>query len=543
MMDHADGSSRLMARAFELARGVLGTTSPNPAVGAVIAQGSQIVGEGATRPPGEAHAEVVALTEAAERARGATLYVTLEPCAHYGRTPPCTEAIIAAGIDRVVVAVSDPDPQVSGRGLRQLRDAGIAVSIGDGAAEGARHYEAYASHRRSGRPFVTAKFAASLDGRIASTSGDSRWISGPQTLRWAHQHRPFTDAILVGVETIIVDNPQLTARPEHWRGPVPQPLRVVLDSRGRTPLDSRVLDGVATSPTLIATTAASDEAWRTQLQSRGVDVEILPSDAEALERGYGRVSLPSLLDLLGRERGIVSLLVEGGGEVLGSFFDQRLIDKVTAVIAPMIIGGAAQTAVRGRGAERMRDVLRLDRMSVERLGVDLLVTGYASHPEHELDIRIRPAGQTDCDAANELLAAQGVVGMPTCESLLAEARSGDAVIWLATTTSTRHSPLAAADAAEATEDVLGVGAVQLDGSERAEIRCLTVRSDAPSTVAERLRAACEASASGRDHQWLTLTLSNAPAVTEEQSKSAGYRYYRRNQQGAAVLIRRLGAFE
>ncbi len=542
------GSSRMMARAFELARAVRGTTSPNPAVGAVIVDGLQIVGEGATQPPGAPdpssrfgrpqlrpggpHAEVMALREAGARARGATMYVTLEPCAHFGRTPPCTDAIIEAGLARVVVAVGDPDPRVAGRGLNQLREAGIEVSLGDGAAEGAVHYEAYAHHRRSGRPFVTAKFAASLDGRIASTSGDSRWISGPQTLQWAHQHRPLFDAMLVGVETIIVDNPQLTARPERWTGAVPQPMRVVVDSRGRTPLESRVLDGTDTSRTLIATTDAAPGEFREVMASRGVEVAVLPGDPAA----EGRVSLAALLELLGQERGVVSLLVEGGGEVLGSFFDQRLINKVTAVVAPMIIGGDAQTAVRGRGAERMRDVLRLNHMNVERLGADLLVTGYPSHPERDLDVRIRPAGQTDVDAVDQLLAAQIIERAPTCDELLAAARAGEAVVWLATIQTT---PAVDAGESNEMEDILGVAAVQFERDERASIRCLAVRPDAPGSVAERLRDACEASASGRDATWLTLTVSTTPGVTDEQYKSASYRYYRRDADGSEVLIKRL----
>ncbi|MCY3569504.1 MAG: bifunctional diaminohydroxyphosphoribosylaminopyrimidine deaminase/5-amino-6-(5-phosphoribosylamino)uracil reductase RibD, partial [Chloroflexi bacterium] len=445
-------ASRHMARAFELARAVRGTTSPNPAVGAVIAHGSQIVGEGATQPPGGPHAEVMALRQAGELARGATLYVTLEPCAHVGRTPACTEAIIEAGLVRVVVAVGDPDRQVSGRGLGQLREAGIEVSLGDGAALGAEHYEAYAHHRRTGRPFVTAKFAASLDGRIASTSGDSRWVSGAQTLRWAHRNRPLFDAILVGVETIIVDNPQLTARPERWRGPIPQPLRVVLDSRGRTPLESRVLQGADASSTLIATTDAADDDWRTSIAHDGVHVAVLPADAEH----GGRVSLPALLELLGREHGVVNLLVEGGGEVLGSLFDQRLINKVTAVVAPMIIGGDAQTAVRGRGAERMKDVLRLNRMTSERLGSDLLVTGYPVHPERELQVRVRPAGPDDVEDINLLIASQLHAHAPGAEALLAAARLGEAVVWVAV------APPAHVDAGAVpagSEEVLGVAAI------------------------------------------------------------------------------------
>ncbi len=532
MISRPIGSSRLMARAFEVARSVRGTTSPNPAVGAVIANGTHVVGEGATQPPGGPHAEVMAIRDAGDHARGATMYVTLEPCAHFGRTPPCTAAIIEAGIAHVVVAYGDPDPRAAGRGLAQLREAGIKVSLGDGAAEGASHYEAYAHHRRSGRPFVTAKFAASLDGRIASTSGDSRWISGPQTLQWAHQNRPLYDAMLVGVETIIVDNPQLTARPDQWHGPAPQPLRVVLDSRGRTPLNSRVLDDTDTSPTLIATTNAAPEEWREAMRSRGVDLCELPGDASFARR----VSLPALLDLLGQQRGVVSLLVEGGGEVLGSFFDQRLINKVTAVVAPMIIGGDAQTAVRGRGAHRMRDVLRLNNMTLEQLGADLLVSGYPSDPERELNVHIRPAGQADAEIVNQLLAAHIAVDAPSCSEMLAEARAGDTVIWLATiqTPSANH----AGDVSDA-EDILGVAAVQFGEGERAAIRCLAVRPDAPASVGERLRESCEASAGGRDVRWLTLTVSTATGLTDEQYKLSGYRYYRRDAGNSDVLIKRL----
>ncbi|MDE2967859.1 MAG: bifunctional diaminohydroxyphosphoribosylaminopyrimidine deaminase/5-amino-6-(5-phosphoribosylamino)uracil reductase RibD [Chloroflexota bacterium] len=550
MSARSAGSSRLMLRAFELARAVRGTTSPNPAVGAVVARGSRVVGEGATQPPGSSdpssrhgrphqsgsdkrsggpHAEVMALRQAGDLARGSTMYVTLEPCAHFGRTPPCTEAIIKAGVARVVVAVGDPDPRVSGRGLAQLREAGIEVNLGDGAAEGAAHYEAYAHHRRTGRPFVTAKFAASLDGRIASTSGDSRWISGPQTLQWAHQNRPLFDAMLVGVETIIVDDPQLTARPERWNGPVPQPLRVVVDSRGRTPLDSRVLEDVSSSPTLIATVSASAE-WREAMASRKIDVAVLPADEN------GRVSLPALLDLLGQERGVVGLLVEGGGDVLGSFFDQRLVNKVTAVVAPMIIGGDAQAAVRGQGAKRMRDVLRLNHMTVERLGADLLISGYPSDPERELDVRIRPAGQADADAVDQLLAAQVAGLAPTCDELLAQALAGDAVVWLASVQTPRVED---GNGRQEQEDILGVAAVEFGDDGRAMIRCLAARPDAPGSVAERLRDSCEASAGGREIRWLCLTVQTVSGLSEEQYKSAGYRYYRRDASGSDVLIKRL----
>ena len=521
------GLSRPMARAFDLARSALGWTSPNPAVGAVLVRRSrsdergeriQIVGEGATQPPGGAHAEAIALREAGTRAQGATLYVTLEPCAHHGRTPPCTDALIEAGVAAVVVACLDPDPNVAGRGLEQLRGAGLTVTLGDGAAQAASHYEAYQHHRRSGRPFVSAKFAASLDGRIAATSGDSRWISGPQTLAWAHQQRPHFDAILVGVETILLDNPQLTARPREWRGPVPQPLRVVLDSRGRTPLDARVLDDLDSSPTLIATTELAPESWRSTLESRGVGVAILPAE-------HGRVALGPLLDRLGQQAGIVHLLVEGGGEVLGAFFDQRLIDKVHAVIAPMLIGGDAQTAVRGRGAERMRDVLRLSSVNVEHLGDDLLITGYPTPPEHELDIRLRPAGAADAAEIDELLTAAQLP--PLAATLLEQARRAEAVIWLATS-------------GDANGPTIGVAALRLPAAaESAELVCLTLRFGAPISAAERLREAAEASALGRECQWITAPLHTANALSPEAWKAVGYRYYRKSPNGQDTLIKSL----
>ena len=518
------GSSRMMSRAFELARSVSGTTSPNPAVGAVIAHGPRIVGEGATQRPGGPHAEAMALRNAGDLARGATIYVTLEPCNHTGRTPPCTDALIGAGIAEVVVAVGDPDPRVSGSGLQRLREAGMVVSLGDGAAEGASHYEAYAHHRRSGRPFVTAKFAASLDGRIASTSGDSRWISGPQTLRWAHRNRPHFDAILVGVETIIVDNPQLSARPERWTGPVPQPLRVVLDSRGRTPLDAQVLEGQDVNPTLIATTEACDPSWRAAMAARDIDLAVVEAGTD------GRVSLPALLTRLGQDQGVVSLLVEGGGEVLGSFFDQRLVNKVTAVVAPMLIGGDAQPAVKGRGAERMRDVLRLNRTSVETLGVDLLVTGYPSDPERELNLRVRPALTEDADTIAELLASQIPDGARLTDRLLYATRSASAVIWLAVA-----PPSSDADV----EDIVGVGAVGFDPDGPASIRCLAARVDAPATTGERLRESCEASAAGRDAEWLSLPRTQTPALSDEACREAGFRYYRSAEDGSDMLIKRL----
>jgi len=357
-----------MLRALELAREVQGRTSPNPSVGAVLVKDRRIVGEGATERPGDRHAEIVALQAAGPDAKGAALYVTLEPCCHEGRTAPCTDAIIAAGVSAVHFSHEDPDLNVSGHGCDQLENAGIALSHGEGEAEARRINEGFLMHRTQGRPFVIAKFAASLDGKIAATSGDSRWVSGPGTRGWAHDLRTRIDAIAVGVSTVVIDNPQLTARPNDELSDH-QPLRVVVDSRGRTPRDAGVLS--CDAPTLIATTSASPEAWRDEMTQAGARVEVLPDD------GAGRVSLPALMTTLARSD-VLTLLVEGGGVLHGSFFDEKLVDKVDAVVAPMIIGGDAPSAVVGSGAERMADALRLHEVTVEQLGHDLLVMGYTS---------------------------------------------------------------------------------------------------------------------------------------------------------------------
>jgi diaminohydroxyphosphoribosylaminopyrimidine deaminase/5-amino-6-(5-phosphoribosylamino)uracil reductase len=360
-------ASPFMQRALELAREAVGRTSPNPPVGAVVVVDDAIVAEGATQPPGGPHAEVVALASAGRLAPGATIYVTLEPCSHFGRTPPCVNAVVDAGVGKVVFSLVDPDENVQGRGRDTLVAAGIEVEAGDGAEESARVLEAYLKHRRTGRPFVVAKYAASLDGKIAAASGDSRWVSGPDTLTWAHQMRTRIDAIVVGVSTVLVDNPQLTARPP-GAAAARQPLRVVLDSRGRTPPDANVLHGGAA--TLIATTEAADAAWSERLRLPGVEVAKFPAGPD------GRVSLPDVLDELGR-RGVLLLLVEGGGVLHGSFFDQRLVDKLHAVIAPMVIGAAdAAGPVSGKGATLMSDAVRFRDLTVERLGDDILVTGY-----------------------------------------------------------------------------------------------------------------------------------------------------------------------
>lgn len=355
-----------MQRALQLAAAARGRVSPNPAVGAVVVQGGRVVGEGQTQPPPGEHAEIVALQQAGAAARGATMWVTLEPCSHFGRTPPCVDAILAAGVARVVCSIEDPDPHVNGAGIARLRAAGVQVDVGCEAERTREHLADYIMHRRSGRPLVTAKFAASLDGKIAARSGDSRWVSGPETLIWAHEERTRLDAIAVGVNTVLVDDPQLTARPNGSESGARQPLRVVVDSRGRTPSAARVLQGPAR--TLIATTTRAADGWRAEMQRRGAEVALLPEQD-------GHVELRALVTLLG-QRDCLNLLVEGGGVLLGSFFDAGLIDRVQAIIAPMIIGGRdAPTAVEGCGAERMADALRLERLRVSRLGRDVLIEG------------------------------------------------------------------------------------------------------------------------------------------------------------------------
>ncbi|MBI1885738.1 MAG: bifunctional diaminohydroxyphosphoribosylaminopyrimidine deaminase/5-amino-6-(5-phosphoribosylamino)uracil reductase RibD [Chloroflexi bacterium] len=359
-----------MARALRLARRVLGTTSPNPAVGAVVVRDGRIVGEGATQPPPGPHAEVVALSRAGEAARGGALYVSLEPCCHQGRTPPCVDAILEAGVSEVHIAMLDPDPSVNGGGRAALEAAGLKVTVGEGEEAARRLLEAYVKHRLARLPFVIAKFAASLDGRIAAASGDSRWVAGPQARAWAHRLRTRIDAIMVGSGTVVIDDPLLTARPG-GRTARRQPLRVVVDTRGRTPPMAQILTGPA--PTLVATADDTSLAWRASVEAAGAEVLLLPREGEHVD------PYPLLVALA--ERGVVSLLVEGGGVLLGSLFDRGLVDKVHAVIGPAIIGAAdAPAAVAGRGAYRMADALRLRDVSVRRLGEDILVTGYPQYP-------------------------------------------------------------------------------------------------------------------------------------------------------------------
>lgn len=357
-----------MARAIKLAQRAQGTTSPNPPVGAVLVKDGRVVGEGYTQPPGQAHAEVMAIRAAAEAARGSSLYVTLEPCSHHGRTPPCTEAIWSAGVTEVHMAMLDANPQVAGRGRQGLEAAHIQTFLEEQHRRAATELsEAHAKFVHTGLPFVTAKFAASLDGKIATRSGHSRWITGEPARAYAHRVRAASDAIIVGINTVLADDPELTARPG-GRTQKRQPLRVVVDSRARTPLGARVLSGPG--PCLIAVGGEADMVRVERLQQAGAQVLACPDEGP-------RVNLGTLLARLA-ERNCIDLLVEGGGTLLGAFVDAGLVDKVLAFIAPVILGGrVAVPVVAGRGAARVEEALRLEQVTLRRFGGDLLVKGYA----------------------------------------------------------------------------------------------------------------------------------------------------------------------
>lgn len=351
-----------MEQALALGYAALGSTSPNPAVGCVIARDGAVVGVGKTHPPGGMHAEAAALADAGELARGATLYTTLEPCNHYGRTPPCAHAIIAAGIAETHIAALDPNPNVIGGGAAKLQAAGISVHIGDGATSALRLIEGFAKHSAAGLPFVTAKFAMSLDGKIAARSGDSKWISGAESRGFAHTLRAQSDAVIVGINTALADDPQLTARDAQGNPLARQPLRVVLDNRARLPANARMLS--APGNTLIATASAAERRL-----PDGAATLTLPS-------ADGVVDLRALMAALG-ERDIVNALVEGGGGVLGALFDLNLVDKVVAFVAPVIIGGRnAVSPVAGEGAAQMTDALRLRDVTMRRFGADVAIIGY-----------------------------------------------------------------------------------------------------------------------------------------------------------------------
>ncbi len=358
-----------MQRALALARRAEGRTSPNPPVGAVLVKDGQIVGEGYHRRAGEPHAEAAALAQAGERARGATLYVTLEPCAHHGRTPPCTQALIRAGVAQVCFALKDPNPLVCGRGARELAAAGIVVQHGLCREEALEITLPFFKHITTGLPWLTAKFAMSLDGKIATHTGESRWISSTASRHKVHALRNVSDAILVGAGTVLADNPTLTTRLASGAeaSKVHHPVRILADSRGRVPSTARIFQADLPGRTILATTSAAPGQHLEQLKAQGVEVWRLPADAK------DRVSLADLLKAVG-ERGMLTLLVEGGAELLGSLFSLNLVDQVWVFIAPLMIGGRrAPGPLGGLGVDHLSQATRLAPLRVEKLGPDLWI--------------------------------------------------------------------------------------------------------------------------------------------------------------------------
>ncbi len=372
-MKPADRDAAYMALALRLAARGRATVSPNPMVGAVVVSGGRIVGRAFHRRPGEPHAEVLALRQAGPRARGATLYVTLEPCCHTGkRTPPCTPLLIHSGLRRVVIAMRDPNPLVNGRGIRALARAGLAVTVGCLREEAARLNERYCHWMRTGRPFVLLKAAMTLDGKIATARGESQWITGEVARREVHRLRSHVDAVMVGIGTVLRDDPRLTARPPESRagraGPR-QPLRVVLDSRLRIPPAARVLSGGATAGgTVVATTRRAAPRRIAALRRRNVTVLVLPAKA-------GRVALPACLARLGR-MGVSSLLVEGGSELNAAVLRAGLVNRVLLYVAPRLLGGQdAKGAFGGKAPSRLAEAIALADLRVRRVGEDYLFEG------------------------------------------------------------------------------------------------------------------------------------------------------------------------
>jgi diaminohydroxyphosphoribosylaminopyrimidine deaminase/5-amino-6-(5-phosphoribosylamino)uracil reductase len=370
-----------MERAVALAEGGRGRVSPNPMVGAVLVRDGQVVGEGFHRAAGRAHAEAEALAAAGAAAAGATCYVTLEPCAHHGRTPPCADALVAAGVARVVAAVQDPDQRVDGAGLARLGAAGVVVELGVGAEAAAAQNAAYLTHRRLGRPRVTLKAAASLDGKVAAPDGSSQWITGPAARADAHRLRAEADAVMVGAGTALADDPRLTVRLPGWAGR--QPLRVLVDAAGRVGPGGHLFDTEA--ETLVATTSAAPatavDAWK----AAGAEVLICAEQTVMVEGGSGgalaappvgrAVDLHDLARALG-ERGVLELLVEGGPRLHASLWAAGLADRLVWYLAPLAIGGQAAPGLLGDGAATLADARRLRLASADHLGDDLRLIAY-----------------------------------------------------------------------------------------------------------------------------------------------------------------------
>jgi diaminohydroxyphosphoribosylaminopyrimidine deaminase / 5-amino-6-(5-phosphoribosylamino)uracil reductase len=350
-----------MQAALALARRGLGTVWPNPSVGCVIVKDGRVVGRGSTRPGGRPHGETEALARAGEAARGATAYVTLEPCSHWGKTPPCADALIAAGLRRVVVALEDPDPRVAGAGIARLRAGGIEVEIGLGAAEAAEINAGFLQRVRLGRPLVTLKLATSLDGRIATAAGESRWITGPLARERGHLLRATHDAILVGTATVLTDDPQLTCRLPGLAHR--SPVRVVIDRHLRIPPSARLIAEARRVPTWMVMLGSADRERQQVLRNAGV--VLIPAEPDAT----GHIDLNTALGLLA-ERGLTRLLVEGGGRLAAALLRAGLVDRLVWLHAPLLLGGDGIPAVAELALSELAEAPGFERLSSEIVGED-----------------------------------------------------------------------------------------------------------------------------------------------------------------------------
>ena len=365
--------STFMNRALALAQQGKGRTSPNPLVGAVIVNAGKIVGEGYHQKAGEPHAEIHALKAAGENTKGSTLYVNLEPCCHIGQTPPCTDAIIQAGVKQVYAAHLDPNPKVAGKGVKQLEEAGIEVHVGLCAEAAEKLNEIFFKHVTTGSPFVILKIAMSLDGKIATSTGESQWITSPASRQRGHEVRDEVDAILVGIGTVLNDNPVLTTRLPNKQGQ--DPTRIVLDSHGRTPTAAKIFNPESDADVIIVVTPQASARKIALLKITGAEVMVLPTKD-------GQVCFKTLLGTLG-SRGITSVLIEGGGKVNTTALMLGIVDKVMCFVAPKFIGGKEAPGVfNGEIITQLTDAPELKRKTITELGCDLLIEGYFDNHVH-----------------------------------------------------------------------------------------------------------------------------------------------------------------
>lgn len=358
---------KYMRIALELAKKGIGYTKQNPLVGAVIVKNGKIIGEGYHQVYGSHHAEVNAIQNATEDVKGATMYVTLEPCSHYGKTPPCANYIVEKGIKRVVVALEDPNPEVSGKGINILRDSGIEVVTGILEEESRKLNEIFIKYIRTKLPFCIVKTAMTLDGKIATSTGDSKWITNEESRKYVHLLRHRVSAIMVGIGTVLQDNPYLNTRLEEGLGS--DPIRIIVDTHARIPLEANVLDNKSSSRTIIATTELASKEKLRKLEDKGAEIIITPLRNNQVDLNY-------LINALG-ERGIDSILLEGGSELNYSAIEAGIVDKVNIFIAPKFIGGReAKTPVGGLGKELMKDAVLLSGIQIHKFGEDIMIEGY-----------------------------------------------------------------------------------------------------------------------------------------------------------------------